>query len=404
MSQHESSGTSIHKDGSSSPRLNHDKNNASKTITVRSVKTSDDLKFFYKIPFSIYDDKSQWVAPFWFEFKEFFDIKNPFWQHAEYELFIVYKDGKAVGRIAAVVDSLYCKTYHEKTGFFGFFECINDFTCAKELFTNAETWFSSKGMTMMRGPIDGRIDVGCGFLYEGFDLPSTLLSSYNPSYYPSFCEKYDMGKSRDFFEYHIDLQKPLPTDLTNRAEQCVHDGVTIRPFKRFRTNTELNWWISLFLETFDKHWGYVPVSEEEVRQRFGVKQLRWTVDPDLFLIAEHHGKPIAYLWGTPEYNQVFHHMNGRLGFKGYLDFFLHKHRIDAGKLHLIGIKEDFRHHNIGSFLNYIALVEMQKRGYKTAIVGSIDENNKNAHDTIKLTGAKIYKKFRVFEKQINKNL
>ena len=373
----------------------------SRKITVRPVETQGDLKLFYKVPFEIYKDIPQWVPPFWFEFKEFFDKRNPFWKHAKYRMFLVYSDHILCGRIAAVIDDLYCKTYREKTGFFGFFECIDDFSCAEELFTQAEKWLASNEMDTMMGPIDGRIDVGCGFLYNGFDDYTTLLSTYNPEYYISFCKQYNLKKCRDFYEYYIDLQRPLPLDLVKKAQQCSKSGINVRAFKRFRTNHELKWWISLFLETFDKHWGYVPVSENEVRSRFGVKQLRWTVDPGLFLIAEKDGKPIAYLWGTPEFNQVFRTMNGKLGLTGYVRFFIDKKTVDIGKLHLIGIKENLRHHNIGSYLNYLALLEMQKRGYKAAIIGSIDEHNKNAHDTIKITGARIYKKFRVFEKQIN---
>jgi hypothetical protein len=377
---------------------------SSKDPSVLSVKTYGELKYFYKVPFDIYKGDKNWVAPFWIEFKEFFNEKNPFWTHAKYKLFIVYKDQKIVGRIAAIIDDLYCKTQDEKIGFFGFFECIDDFDCAKSLFQSAERWLSSQGMILMRGPIDGRIDVGCGFLYEGFDLPVTLLSSYSLDYYISFCKRYNMEKSRDFFEYYIDLTKPLPDELQEKANQCSENGVMIRPFKRFRTNNELQWWVTLFLETFEKHWGYVPVTEKEVKLRFGVKQLRWTVDSRLFLIAEYNGSPIAYLWATPEYNQIFRNMNGRLGFFGYASFFLNKKRINVGKLHIIGIKENLRHKNIGSFLNYKVLEEMRKRSYLGAVVGSIDENNKNAHSTIKLTGARIYRKFRVFEKKIETSI
>ena len=130
-----------------------------------------------------------------------------------------------------------------------------------------------------------------------------------------------------------------------------------------------------------------------------MKQLRWFVDSKLFLIAEFKGSPVAYIWSTPDYNQIFQKMNGRLGPYQLLQFLFMKNRINKGKLPLIGIKKEFRNQNIGSYLNYETLVEMKKRGYNGAEVGWIDEGNAAARTTIDITGAKLYKKFRVFDKK-----
>jgi len=332
--------------------------------------------------------------------KGFFKKKNPFWSHAECQLFIAMKNKKVIGRIAAIIDYAYCDAVGEKIGYFGFFECVEDYECARVLFQIAQDWLLSKKMKIMRGPIDGRIDVGCGFLYMGFDSRPSVLSTYSPVYYLSFAEKFGLKKSRDFFHYYIDLTKPLPTELKEKARQCSAAGVQVRPFNQLRTGKELTWWSHLFLETFSEHWGFVPVSPEEVKTRFGVKHLRWFVDSGLFLIAEWNGSPVAYLWSTPEYNQVFQRMHGRLGPVELLRFLWTQRTINAGKLHFIGIKKEVRNHYIGSLLNYKVLVEMKNRRYVGAEVGWIDEQNAIAQATIALTGAIVYKKHRVFEKDI----
>ena len=94
-------------------------------------------------------------------------------------------------------------------------------------------------------------------------------------------------------------------------------------------------------------------------------------------------------------------MNGRFSLIQVLHFLFNKHQINRGKLHFIGIKKDLRNNNIGSYLNYEALVEMRNRGYHFAEVGLIDEENAIAHSTISITGARPYKKFRVFEKVLH---
>jgi ribosomal protein S18 acetylase RimI-like enzyme len=369
-------------------------------IQVQPVTHKKDFKLFYNVPFQVYRDNPFWVAPFWYEMKDFLKKKNPFWSHADSQLFIAKKNDKPVGRIAAIIDHTYCKSVGEKIGFFGFFECTDDYECAQALLQTAQDWLVEREMKVMRGPIDGRVDVGCGFLYSGFELRPKLLSTYSPAYYVSYAERFGLKKSRDLFLYTIDLTKPLPKVLEEKARQCTASGIQIRPFHRLRTQKELKWWVELFLETFSDHWGFVPVSSEEVRTRFGIKQLRWFVDSRLFLVAESRGSPVAYLWATPDYNQIFQKMHGRLTPFEMLRFLCTKRKINSGKLHFIGIKKEFRDQNIGSYLNYAILVEMKNRGYVSAEVGWIDEQNAIAHSTIAITGATVYKKYRVFEKDL----
>jgi len=369
-------------------------------IVITPVTSLDEFKTFYRVPFRVYQDNPYWVAPFWQEHRDFFRAKNPFWSHAEAMLYIARKNNEVVGRIAGIIDHSFCDLVGSKIGYFGFFECIDDYEVASTLWSTAEDWLRSHGMVTMRGPIDGRIDIGCGFLYEGFQSRPMVLSSYTPSYYITFAEKHGLAKIRDFFHYYIDLTKPLPGRLKEKAEQCAASGVTLRPFHRLRTNKELTWWIPLFLETFADHWGYVPVSKEEVMTRFGVKQLRWIADPRLFVVAEVDSEPIAYLWATPDFNQLFQTMRGHLGFRQYLQVLVKTRTITAGKLHFIGIKKECRHRHVASYLNHEVVAEMQRRGYKGVEVGWIDEMNTHAHQTIAITGATVYKKHRVFEKPL----
>lgn len=369
-------------------------------IKIKEAKNQS-LYEFYKIPWKIYQNNPYWVPPFWIEFKDFFQQDNPFWNHAESKLFISYKNGQPVGRIAAIIDSLYCQYNKEKIGFFGFFESVNDVDVAEKLFLEAERWLLSKGMTIMQGPIDGRVDNGCGFLCTGFNESQSLLSTYTPQYYLKLADHYDLKKARDQITYYVDLTQPLPRFLMEKAEQCKSEGFSIRRFNRFLAKKEIAWWVNLFLKTFEDHWGYVPVSPEEVKTRFGVKQLQRFVDSNLFLIAEYNNEPVGYLWATPDYNQLFKSMNGELTFFELLRFIWKKNQITKGKLHIIGVKQNFRGKHIASLLNSVALEEMKKRGYDGAEIGWIDEKNTAVRNTIRLVGAEIIKKHRVFEKDIS---
>jgi len=373
----------------------------SEKLQIKNVTSFKDFKDFFKTPWIVYKNNRNWVPPFWTEYKSFFKRTNPFWKHAEGKLYVAYKNNEIVGRVAAIIDHLYCKTYNQQIGFFGFFECIEDFECAKALLKCAENWLISRKMEIMRGSIDGRIDIGCGFLKNNFDSRPCFLSPYSPHYYIKFVKQFGMKNERDLLLYYIDLKKPIPSKLKEKASKCESAGIKIRKFNRFRTGKELKWWTNFFLQTFKDHWGFIPVSTEEVRTRFGVKQMRWFIDSKLFLIAEFNNSPVAYIWSTPDYNQIFQNMNGRLGPYQFLQFYMKKNNIKIGKLPLIGIKKEFRNQNIGSYLNYLTLKEMKKRGYIGAEVGWIDEKNKVARSTISITGAKLHKRLTVFEKKLN---
>jgi len=108
-----------------------------------------------------------------------------------------------VGRVAVIIDYRYCETVGEKVGFFGFFECIQDYNIFSALLDVSQRWLASKGLSVMRGPINGRVDVGCGFLYTGFDSPPSLLSSYSPPYYISFAEKFGIKRTK------LDINKKI---------------------------------------------------------------------------------------------------------------------------------------------------------------------------------------------------
>jgi ribosomal protein S18 acetylase RimI-like enzyme len=370
-------------------------------ITIETITNLKEFKTFYKIPFNIYNKNPYWVPPFWTELNEFFKNKNPFWSHSKCKLFTAKKNSKYIGRIVAIIDDKYYEKFNKKIGLFGFFECINDYGCAEALFQSAQKWLVLKNMDIIRGPINGRIDVGCGFLANNYDSIPSLLCSYSPEYYISFMEKFNMKKIREFNSYKIDLSKPFPAKIKEESQKCIESGIRIRKLNRLRTQKELKWWTKLVLETYVDHWGYVSVTEEEVKSRFGVKQLRWFVDPKLFLIAEYENTPVGYIWSTPDYNQIFKTMNGRLGILQMLTFLLKQKQIKIGKLQFIGVKKEFRDKNIGSCLNYKTLVEMKKRGFISAVVGLIDKKNEVPNATIVKTGAKPYKRYLVYEKKIN---
>lgn len=372
----------------------------SEDVKISTVTTIDDFRDFFNVAKQVYQNNKYWVPPFLGETKGFFKTKELFWTHSETKLFVAYKKNKAVGRIAAFIDNCYVESEKKKVGFFGFFECIQDYSIASALFDIAEKWLKSKGMAYMQGPINGRADIGSGFVIEGFNHLPYLIGHYSNTYYVDFAEKYNLKKSKDLVSYHVDLTKPIPSKVKEAAKRCEKGGIKIRPFNRFKFKSEMDWWLNMFMEEFSDHWGYTAVSLKEVQSRFGIKQLRWIVDPGLFLVAEDNGKPIGFRWSIPDYNQIFKNLDGRLGVIGSLKILVNRRKINRGRFIVMGIKNKYRGRGIGTCMNYHTLVEMKKRGYVTAEYGWIVEDNIASCKAGEKIGGKLYKKYRVYEKKI----
>ena len=376
--------------------------NYSDGLNLRVVSTKKELINFFLAPWNIYKHDDYWIPPLLGELKNFFSKNNPFWNHTEAKLFILFRNEEVIGRIGVFVDYLYCEKVNEKVGFFGFFECIENYDCAEILLSAAQNWLKTKNIVLIQGPINGRIDNGCGFLYDGMNTFPSILSVHSPLYYNSFAEKFGFVPIRDFVEYRLDLQGPIPEKVKQKSRVCSEMGIKIRKLNRMRTRKELDWWIPLFLETFQDHWGFVPVSSDEVRLRYGIKQLRWIVEPNLFLIAEINNEPIGYIWSTPDYNQILKEINGKIELLNIFKLLYNKKKINTGKIQYIGVKKSFRNKDISTLLNYKTIVEMKKMGYINAVVSCIDAKNTNAILTISNTGAIPYRKYRIYGKSIDK--
>ena len=113
-------------------------------IAVTPVSTKRQTKSFLKVPFAIYRDDPSWVAPLFVERLEHLDpAKNPYFRHAEVQLFMASRGGEDIGRISAQIDRLRLERYDDATGQFGFIEAPDDGAVFHALFDAAESWLST---------------------------------------------------------------------------------------------------------------------------------------------------------------------------------------------------------------------------------------------------------------------
>ena len=125
------------------------------SLEVRPVRSGSELKRFIRLPWRIYRNEPRWIPPLLFERRNFLNRKkNPYFEHAEAEYFLAYRDGEPVGRITAQVDHAFNDFHSSRWGMFGFFEVEDDAEAATALLDAADAWLREHGADRMVGPMD----------------------------------------------------------------------------------------------------------------------------------------------------------------------------------------------------------------------------------------------------------
>ena len=146
--------------------------------------------------------------------RDLLDTKsNPFYRQADRMLFVARRQGKPVGRIAAIENRAHNAFHQDRVGFFGFFESVDDGGVAGSLFAAAEEWLRSRGLTSMRGPMNPSTNHDCGLLVDGFDQHPQFLTSWNPPNYEGLIRGAGFAVAKDLLGYWLPYGDPARRPL-----------------------------------------------------------------------------------------------------------------------------------------------------------------------------------------------
>jgi len=369
-------------------------------IDIVEVDTAAKLSDFIDLPNRLYGNDPNYVTPLKSERLEFFDrSKNPFYRAAKTRLFLARRDGETVGRIAECVNFAHNDYHVEQTGFFGFFDCIDDFEVASTLLKTAMIELKRAGMERMRGPVNFSTNHECGFLVEGFDSPPVVMMTYNPPYLPRLAGKFGLKKAVDLLAYKLTRDNPIPERVLRIVDKLrQRAGVTVRNLNLSDFESEIRKVRAIYNEAWEDNWGFVPMTEDEFNHM--AKGLKQIVDPDLVFIAEHEERPVAFLMAVPDVNQALIHLKGKLMPTGLFKLLWHtkiSNKIDGIRVLTLGVAPEFRKRGLDSILYVDIYTRGVERGYKWAELSWILETNDLMRSAIERMGASLYKRYRIVE-------
>lgn len=373
-------------------------------VVITRVQSKSDLKAFISLPWQIYRGDTNWVPPLRGNLKNRLNLsKHPFIDSADAALFIARCDGRTVGSIAAINNHNHIDFHKEAVGFFGFFECVHDHKVAEALFSHAADWLRTHNLEIMRGPTSYSTNEECGLLIDGFDRPPVIMMPYNPLYYVDLVEGFGFKKTMDLLAYEITDEVPLPDRLKKTVKLIEkRKKVTTRRLNVKQIDQEIKCVKEIYNSAWERNWGFVPMTDKEIDHL--AAELKPIVDPDIVRFAEIEGETVAFVLSLPDFYQALKYTNGRLFPFGLLKLLWHsgkiwpaRNKIDKIRVLTLGIKKEFRRQGIDALLYYYSYVEGKKKGYRRAELSWILEDNTLMNRALENMGAKVYKRYRIYD-------
>lgn len=370
-----------------------------RVTSVSAVASRRDLKRFIEYPYQKYRDDSLWVPPLRIsEWERFDPRRNPFYHHARIDLYLATREGRVVGRIAAIDDDNHNRTHEENLLFFGFFEAADE-EAARALFEAVETRAKQLGRELLRGPANPSMNDGSGFQIDGFDTPPYLMMPQNPPDYPLYVQAAGFEKAMDLYAWKFESAGGPSERLARLAERVRRrENPYIRTVDMKRLDRDARILKHVYNEAWEKNWGFVKYTDAEFDHL--VAELRLILDPELALFLEIDGLPAAVAIAIPDVNQVLQGMNGRLLPFGIFRLLNRKRLVNRARLPILGVMPEYRNRG----LELVLIDEIARRGaahgYLEGECSWVLETNTAMNRGIEASGCKLYKTYRLYQKTV----
>ena len=371
-------------------------------LEIREHRPGKDLDAFVEAGHIVFRGDPAWVPPLEMDIRDRLTPgKNPFFEHGEAALFTAWRDGKLVGRCSASIDHEHLRLHKDQTGFFGFFDTVDDHGAATALVAHAKRWLAARGMKRIRGPISLNINEEVGVLIEGFEHPPFLMMAHSRPYQSALLEKAGLAKCKDLFAWRFYAGELPPRALRAWEQVKAMPEVRIRSVNKADMANELAIIMEIFNDAWSENWGFVPATPNEVKK--AAADMKLILDEELAFIAEIDGRPMGMCICLPNVNEVIADLGGKLFPLGLLKM-LWRVKVKGPKtarLMLLGLRSELRGVKKYGALSTAMYAEIAKRGtakgYKWGELSWTLEDNHPVNLGIRAMGAQVYKKYRVYE-------
>lgn len=376
-------------------------------LTVEQIDTRNKahVRRFINVHFRLYDGHPQWVPPFLMDCQmQLNRDKHPYYEHSDADFFIATRDGKDVGRIAALENKPFNKHHGTRKASFYCFDCENDQEVANALFERVFDWAKKRNLDTLIGPKGFSGFDGYGIQIEGFEHRQMMnMMNYNYDYYPRLVESLGFEKEVDFVSCYLRGDDYNLPERVHKIARRVEQRGTLRVV-HFTKKSELRAWSqrigAAYNKTFVNNWEYYPFSEREIK--FILDSLLTVADPRLIKIIAHDEDVVGFVLGFPDVSAAMQRNKGRLLPFGIIDLMLEMRRTDWISLNGAGILPEFQ----GRGGNALLYAEMEKTLHSQDFEFVHAELTQVAESAVQMRrdlvnlGGKPYKNHRVYRRAV----
>lgn len=379
-------------------------------IEIKKVESRRDLCKFIDFHNELYKGNPYHVPNLYFdEMNTFRKDKNAAFDFCEAEYFMAYRDGKVVGRVAAIINHSANKKWERESVRFGWIDFVDDIEVSKVLLKAVEDYGKSKGMKEIVGPL-GFTDMDPeGMLLYGYDQLGTQATAYNYPYYPEHMDR--MGgweKDNDYVEYKLYVPEEMPEKYATIAKMIQKRyNLQVKKLKRNEIYGENGYGRKIFQvvnETFKDLYGYSKLTDRQIEQY--VKMYLPMADLDLITIIEDWNTPDHKVVGVgisiPSLARALQKCGGKLFPFGWWHILraLKFHKTEVVDLLLIGVLPEYRQKGANALLFYDLIPHYQRLGFKWGETHVEMETNMKVQGQWQYLNREIHKRRRCYKKDI----
>lgn len=354
---------------------------------------------FIRMPWTagIYKADPAWVPPVIADMKDFFDPeKGYFFEYGQADFYIAYKNGAPAGRITAHTYSLYEDKYDRETGFFGFYECIDDIAVSKALFETARDNLRAKGKKKMVGPHSFTVYDSVGFdIFNNGRMPVIGMFHF-AHWYEKHALAFGFQKQVDWYCFMVKEDglnwEPL---FAMRDEMMKQSEITFVTAKKRDIPRRAEDVKRIFNAAWEGNEGHIALTDRQFEKMFS--ELQMVIIPELAIFAEHEGKTVGFIFSVPDANPGITALNGRLYPWRLLRLLWRVKRTRTLRTILMGVMPEYRGRNIDQILILKTIEIGLGMGFNQSDCSLIVESNKKMIGALKYVNADNYKGYRVFQ-------
>jgi GNAT superfamily N-acetyltransferase len=370
-------------------------------LNIEQIDPKKCLNTFIGVPHRIYQDDPYYVPALNLQQRSLLHpLKNPFFRHSSMKLFVARRNGIPVGRIAAIVNNNHNRFHGDATGFFGFFDAVDNEEVAHALFNKAAEIARNAGLTSIRGPVNPDTNNSCGILTDGFARRPSVFMPYNKPYYEKLLTTWGAVQVKKLYAW--DIQSPaIPErmlDLSRRtARRLEKMGYRIRPICMSRFDRDIKGLWEAYNNSLEQNGATVHLPKEYFNDQ--AAGLRLICRPEFIQLVEYNESIAGYIGAVPDLNEVLTRIhNGSLFPLGWWMLLTGIRKPRNARIVMFGVRQEHRTKGVPIWLYSSAINALRINGFFSAEASYVLDDNAPVNSLSEALGGVRTKQYAIFSK------